>query len=177
MTSEVMPSIEPIETERLILRPLTEADAGFIFELVNDPSFIQNIGDRNVRTLEDAKRYITNGPVTSYARNGFGLYLVELKDTGQPIGMCGLIRRSMLNDVDIGYAYLPHYWSKGYAIEAALAMKQYAREVIGLKRMVAVVDPQNTGSIRLLEKLGMTFDRMVKLAEDDIELKLFSIDL
>ena len=172
-----MPSIDPIETERLILRPLTEADAGFIFELVNDPSFIQNIGDRNVRTLEDAKRYITNGPVASYARNGFGLYLVELKDTGQPIGMCGLIRRNMLNDVDIGYAYLPRYWSKGYAIEAALAMKQYAREVIGLKRMVAVVDPQNTGSIRLLEKLGMTFDRMVKLAEDDIELKLFSIDL
>jgi RimJ/RimL family protein N-acetyltransferase len=172
-----MPSIDPIETERLILRPLTEEDAEFIFELVNDPSFIQNIGDRNVRTLEDAKRYITNGPVASYARNGFGLYLVELKDTGQPIGMCGLIRRSMLNDVDIGYAYLPRYWSKGYAIEAALAMKQYAREVIGLKRMVAVVDPQNTGSIRLLEKLGMTFDRMVKLAEDDIELKLFSIVL
>lgn len=172
-----MPSIDPIETERLILRPLTEGDAGFIFELVNDPSFIQNIGDRNVRTLEDAKRYITNGPVASYARNGFGLYLVELKDTGQPIGMCGLIRRNMLNDVDIGYAYLPRYWSKGYAIEAALAMKQYAREVIGLKRMVAVVDPQNTGSIRLLEKLGMTFERMVKLAEDDIELKLFSIDL
>ena len=172
-----MPSIDPIETERLILRPLTEGDAGFIFKLVNDPSFIQNIGDRNVRTLEDAKRYITNGPVTSYARNGFGLYLVELKDTGEPIGMCGLIRRSILNDVDIGYAYLPRYWSKGYAIEAALAMKQYARDVIGLKRMVAVVDPQNTGSIRLLEKLGMTFDRMVKLAEDDIELKLFSIDL
>lgn len=172
-----MPSIDPIETERLILRPLTEGDAGFIFKLVNDPSFIQNIGDRNVRTLEDAKRYITNGPVTSYARNGFGLYLVELKDTGEPIGMCGLIRRSILNDVDIGYAYLPRYWSKGYAIEAALAMKQYAQDVIGLKRMVAVVDPQNTGSIRLLEKLGMTFDRMVKLAEDDIELKLFSIDL
>jgi [ribosomal protein S5]-alanine N-acetyltransferase len=172
-----MPSIDPIETERLILRPLTEGDAGFIFELVNDPSFIQNIGDRNVRTLDDAKRYITNGPVASYAKNGFGLYLVELKDTGQPIGMCGLIRRSMLNDVDIGYAYLPRFWSKGYAIEAALVMKQYARDVIGLKRLVAVVDPQNTASIRLLEKLGMTFDRMVKLAEDDIELKLFYIDL
>ena len=172
-----MPSIEPIETERLILRPLTEGDAGFIFDLVNDPSFIQYIGDRNVRTLDDAKRYITSGPIASYVKNGFGLYRVELKETGEPIGMCGLIRRSMLNDVDIGYAYLPRYWSKGYAIEAALAMKQYAREVIGLKRMVAVVDPQNTGSIRLLEKLGMTFERMVKLAEDDIELKLFSIDL
>lgn len=172
-----MPSITPIATERLILRPLTSEDAEFILELVNDPSFIQNIGDRNVRTLDDAKRYITNGPVASYAKNGFGLYLVELKDIGEPIGMCGLIRRSMLNDVDIGYAYLPRYWSKGYAIEAALAMKQYARDVIGLKRLVAVVDPQNTGSIHLLEKLGMTFERMVKLAEDDIELKLFSNDL
>jgi ribosomal-protein-alanine N-acetyltransferase len=172
-----MPSITPIATERLILRPLTAEDADFILELVTDPSFIQNIGDRNVRTLDDAKRYITNGPVASYAKNGFGLYLVELKDTGEPIGMCGLIRRSMLNDVDIGYAYLPRYWSKGYAIEAALTMKQYARDFIGLKRMVAVVDPQNTGSIRLLEKLGMTFERMVKLAEDDIDLKLFSIDL
>lgn len=172
-----MPSITPLVTGRLILRPLTAEDAEFILELVNDPSFIQNIGDRNVRTLDDAKRYITNGPLASYAKNGFGLYLVELKETGEPIGMCGLIRRSMLNDVDIGYAYLPRYWSKGYAIEAALAMKQYARDVIRLKGLVAVVDPQNTASIRLLEKLGMTFERMVKLAEDDIELKLFSIDL
>ncbi len=172
-----MPSITPLVTGRLILRPLTAEDAEFILELVNDPSFIQNIGDRNVRTLDDAKRYITNGPLASYAKNGFGLYLVELRETGEPIGMCGLIRRSMLNDVDIGYAYLPRYWSKGYAIEAALAMKEYARDVIRLKGLVAVVDPQNTASIRLLEKLGMTFERMVKLSEDDIELKLFSIDL
>jgi RimJ/RimL family protein N-acetyltransferase len=156
---------------------MTQADADFILELVNDPSFIQNIGDRNVRTLEDARRYITSGPVTSYALHGFGLYLVELKETGEPLGMCGLIRRSTLNDVDIGYAYLPKYWSKGYAFEAALAMKQYARDVIGLKRMVAVVDPQNAGSIRLLEKLGMTYEKMVRLAVDDIELKLFSMEL
>jgi RimJ/RimL family protein N-acetyltransferase len=156
---------------------MTEADADFILELVNDPSFIQNIGDRNVRTLEDARRYIKSGPVTSYARHGFGLYLVELKETGEPLGMCGLIRRSTLNDVDIGYAFLPRYWSKGYAFEAALAMKQYGRDVIGLKRMVAVVDPQNAGSIRLLEKLGMTYEKMVRLAVDDIELKLFSMEL
>jgi [ribosomal protein S5]-alanine N-acetyltransferase len=172
-----MPSIPSIETERLLLRPLSEGDAEFIFELVNDPSFIQNIGDRNVRTLDDAKRYITSGPVASYVKNGFGLYRVELKETGEPIGMCGLIRRNTLNDVDLGYAYLPRYWSKGYAIEAALAMKQYARETVGLKRLVAVVDPQNSGSIRLLEKLGMKFERMVKLARDDIDLKLFSVDL
>lgn len=166
-----------LETERLRLRPLTEEDAEFMLELLNDPSFIRNIGDRQVRTLDGAKAYITNGAVASYTRNGFGLYLVELKESGESIGICGLIRRNTLNDVDIGYAFLPGYWSKGYAIESALAMKQFAQEVVGLKRMVAVVDPENLGSIRLLEKLGMKFESMVKLSEDDIELKLFSIDL
>lgn len=166
-----------LETDRLTLRPMTDEDAEFMLELLNDPSFIRNIGDRKVRTLEDAKAYITSGPVASYARNGFGLYLVELKETGESMGMCGLIRRNTLNDVDIGYAFLPRYWSKGYALEAALAMKQFARNVIGLKRVVAVVDPENLGSIRLLEKLGMKFEKMVKLSKDDIELKLFSVDL
>lgn len=172
-----MMPVSPIETDRLILRPMTEEDAEFILELVNDPSFIQNIGDRKVRTLEDARAYITNGPVESYRKNGFGLYLVESKETGESMGMCGLIRRNTLNDVDIGYAFLPRYWSRGYAIESALAIRQQARDVIGLKRLVAVVDPQNLGSIRLLEKLGMKFERMVRLAEDDIDLKLFSVDL
>lgn len=172
-----MMPVSPIETDRLILRPMTEEDAEFILELVNDPSFIQNIGDRKVRTLEDARAYITNGPVESYRKNRFGLYLVESKETGESMGMCGLIRRNTLNDVDIGYAFLPRYWSRGYAIESALAIRQQARDVIGLKRLVAVVDPQNLGSIRLLEKLGMKFERMVRLAEDDIDLKLFSVDL
>ena len=165
------------ETGRLFLRPMLEEDAEFILELLNDPSFIRNIGDRKVRTREGAKAYITDGPVASYARNGFGLYLVELKETREPMGMCGLIRRNTLKDVDIGYAFLPKFWSKGYAFEAAQAMKQYAQESIGLKRLVAVVDPENLPSIRLLEKLGMKFERMVKLSEDDIELKLFSMDL
>ncbi|HJS20828.1 MAG TPA: GNAT family N-acetyltransferase [Anaerolineales bacterium] len=176
-TSKQEPRLETLETERLTLRPLTDEDAGFILELLNDPSFIRNIGDRKVRTLQDARTYITDGPVASYARNGFGLYLVELTESGAAMGMCGLIRRNTLNDVDIGYAFLPMYWSKGYAFEAALAMKQHARDVLGLRRMVAIVDPQNLSSIRLLEKLGMKFERMVKLSEDDIDLELFSIDL
>jgi RimJ/RimL family protein N-acetyltransferase len=170
-------NLKIFETERLILRPMTEADAEFILELLNDPSFIKNIGDRKVRTLEGAKTYITDGPVASYARNGFGLYLVELKTTGESLGMCGLIRRNTLQDVDIGYAFLPRYWSKGYAFEAAQAMKDYARDGIGLKRMVAVVDPENLPSIHLLEKLGMKYERMVRLAADDIDLKLFAMDL
>ena len=156
---------------------MTEEDSAFILELLNEPSFIQNIGDRNVRSLDGAKAYITNGPVASYARNGFGLYLAELRETGESMGMCGLIRRNTLKDVDIGYAFLPRYWSKGYAFEAAQAMKQYAQETLGLKRLVAIVDPQNLGSIHLLEKLGMKFEKMVRLSPEDIELKLYSVDL
>jgi RimJ/RimL family protein N-acetyltransferase len=163
-----------LETERLTLRQFTADDAAFVLELVNEPSFIQNIGDRGVRTLSDAVRYIEAGPVSSYARNGFGLYVVTLKESGESIGMCGLIKRDALDDVDIGYAYLPRFWSKGYAVEAALAVKEQGRN-LGLKRLVGVTDPANTGSIRVLEKIGFTFERMVRLAADDIELKLFAV--
>ena len=165
-----------LETERLILRQLTTDDAEFIFELLNDPSWIQNIGDRNIRNLDDACAYIVNGPVASYAKNGFGLWLVELKETKESIGMCGLIRRETLEDVDIGYALLKRFWSQGYAIEAARAAKDYAKDVVGLKRLVAIVDPANEGSIRVLEKLGLRYEKMVRLSADDIDLKLFAID-
>ncbi len=165
-----------LETERLTLRQLTTDDAEFIFELLNDPSFIQNIGDRNIRTLDDACAYIVNGPVTSYAKNGFGLWLVALKKTNESIGMCGLIRRENLEDIDIGYALLPRFWSKGYASEAARAAKEYGKDVVGLKRLVAIVDPANEGSIRVLEKLGLRYEKMVRLSADDIDLKLFAID-
>jgi len=165
-----------LETERLILRQFSLEDAPFILELVNDPSFIQNIGDRGVRTLDDARSYIQKGPVASYARNGFGLYLVALKDTGESLGMCGLIKRDGLDDVDIGYAFLPRFWSKGYAVEAARAVKIYAKDQVGLKRIVAITDPANEGSIRVLEKLGLHFEKMVRLSADDIELKLFAVD-
>jgi RimJ/RimL family protein N-acetyltransferase len=114
--------------------------------------------------------------VASYAKHGFGLYLVVLKETNESIGMCGLIKREGLDDVDIGYAFLPRFWSKGYAVESALATKEYAKDVIGLKRLVAITDPANEGSIRVLEKIRLRFEKMVKLSDDDIELKLFAID-
>jgi ribosomal-protein-alanine N-acetyltransferase len=169
--------MQVLETERLLIRQLTAEDAGFILELLNDPSFLQNIGDRNVRTIEDAQAYVLNGPAASYAKNGFGLSLVILKETDESIGMCGLIKRDALDDVDIGYAFLPRYWSKGYAVEAAMAMKEYAKEKAGLKHLVAIVDPANQPSIRVLEKIGMKFERMVRLSEDDIDLKLFGCEL
>jgi ribosomal-protein-alanine N-acetyltransferase len=166
-----------LETERLSLRQLTTDDAPFIFVLVNEPSFIQNIGDRNVRTMDDAHSYILNGPVKSYEKNGFGLYLVVLKETNESIGMCGLIRREGLEDVDIGYALLPKFWSKGYAVEAARAVKEYAKDVVGLKRLVAIVDPANEGSIRVLEKIGLQYEKMIRLSADDIDLKLYGTEL
>jgi [ribosomal protein S5]-alanine N-acetyltransferase len=166
-----------LETERLTLREMHPGDAEFILELLNEPSFIQNIGDRKVRTIEDATSYILNGPVKSYEKNGFGLYLVALKETNESIGMCGLIRRDGLEDVDIGYALLPKFWSKGYAVEAARAVKEHAKNVIGLKRIVAIVDPANEGSIRVLQKIGLHYEKMVRLSADDIDLKLFGAEL
>ena len=166
-----------IGTERLTLRQLNLDDAEFIKELLNDPSFIQNIGDRGVRTLADAEKYLENGPITSYAKNGFGLLAVTLSETGEPMGMCGLIKRDALEDVDVGYAFLPRFWSKGYALESVQGVMKHAKETVGLKRVVAIVDPANEGSIRVLEKIGMTFEKMVKLSADDIDLKLFSINL
>jgi len=165
-----------IETDRLILRHFTIADAPFILELLNDPSFIQNIGDRNVRTIADAESYITKGPVSSYEKNGFGLELVTLKETGKSIGMCGLIKRDTLEDVDIGYAFLPKFWSKGYGVESALAVLEYGQKVKNLKRIVAITLEANKGSVRVLEKIGLKFEKMVKLAGDDEELMLFAIN-
>ena len=170
-------NLKTFETERLILRPMMEKDADFILELLNDPSFIRNIGDRKVRTREGAKAYITDGPVASYAKNGFGLYLVELKESSKSMGMCGLIRRNTLKDVDIGYAFLPKFWSKGYAFEAALAMEQVRAGRDRFEAPGCSGRPGKSPSIHLLEKLGMRFERMVRLSADDIELKLFSVEL
>lgn len=166
-----------LKTERLILRQFSTDDAQFILELLNEPSFVRNIGDRGVRTLEEARSYILRIPIASYEQNGFGLYLIILKETGESIGMCGLIKRDALEDVDIGYAFLPRFWSKGFAVESARAVKDYARDVIRLKRLVAITDPENQGSIRVLEKIGLRFEKMVRLSEDDIELKLFAADI
>ena len=165
-----------LETERLILREFSEDDAEFILELLNDPSFIHNIGDRKIRSLDGAKVYIRNGPVASYTQHGFGLYLVELKETGESIGMCGLIRRETLENVDIGYAFLPRFWSRGYAVESAKAVRDYARDAVGVKRLLGITNPDNFPSIGVLEKLGMKFQKMIKLADEDIELSLFAVD-
>lgn len=166
-----------IETMRLTLRKLTTHDADFILDLLNQPSFIYYIGDRGVRTLEDAKRYIEKGAISSYERFGFGLYLVILKEGDIPIGICGLVKRDVFIHADVGYAFLPQFWSKGYAAESAAAVMEYAKTELGMKRILGVTMSENKGSIHVLEKSGLKFEKMVKLKEDDIDLMLFSWDL
>lgn len=162
-----------LETERLVLRRLVAEDAPFILELLNDPSWLRFIGDKGVRTLDDARAYIRNGPGDMYTRLGHGLYLAELKDGGIPIGLCGLIKRDTLENVDIGFAFLPLYRARGYAHEAASATLAYARNTLGLKRIVAITSPDNQASARLLEKIGLRFEGMVRLAGSSDEVRLF----
>jgi RimJ/RimL family protein N-acetyltransferase len=166
-----------LETERLILRRLSVDDGAFILELLNDPSWLRFIGDKGVRTLEDARNYILTGPMDMYARLGFGLYLTERKKDAAPIGICGLIKRDALKDVDIGFAFLPDFRGKGYAREAAAAVLEHARSAFGLRRLVAITSPDNEASIRLLEKLGLRFEARMILAGDGHEVSLFAADL
>jgi RimJ/RimL family protein N-acetyltransferase len=166
-----------LETERLILRWLTVEDGEFMLELLNDPSWLRFIGDRGVRTLDAARDYILKSIVAMYERLGFGLYLTELKDEGVPIGICGLIKRDSLEDVDIGFAFLPKFRGKGYAYESALAVMAYGKRTFGLNRLVAITSPDNHGSARVLEKLGFKFERMVRLSDDNAEVSLFASDI
>ena len=147
-----------VETKRLALRRFEARDAPFVLRLVNEPSWLEHIGDKGVRTLDDAARYIAEGPVAMYERVGFGLYVVELKPDAEPIGMCGLIRRDGLADVDVGFAFLPAYWGRGFAFEAARAVVAFGRETLGLARIVAIVGETNARSAALLERLGFAYE-------------------
>ena len=166
-----------LETERLRLRHLSpETDTEFTLELLNQPSFIRYIGDKGARNPDDARRYIVEGPVKSYLEHGFGLYLVELKGDATPIGICGIIKRDTLPDPDIGFAFLPQYWNHGYAFESAAAIMTYARETLKLDRILAITTPDNEPSARLLLKIGLRFERMIRMADDAAELRLFTTD-
>ena len=162
------------ETERLQIRQFNSGDLNFIIKLLNEPSFIKNIADKGVRTKEDALKYLQDGPMASYEKIGFGLSMVELKDASTPIGMCGLLKRDELDDVDIGYALLTEYAGKGYAQEAAVAVLKNGNEVHQLARIIAVTSPTNSSSIGLLKKLGFEYESMVELY--GVDNKLFAIE-
>ncbi len=163
-----------LETDRLLLRHFTTDDAGFILELVNDPSFIANIGDRGIRTRDDAVAYLLNGPIASYERHGHGLYLVTLKTTFVPIGICGLLKRVQFEDADLGYAFLPDFWYQGFATESAIAMLEFARTTLKAPRTLALVSPDNTRSIKLLEKIGFSFIELRQMKPEGLPTAIYT---
>ncbi len=166
-----------VKTDRLSLRKIDTDDADFMLRLLNDPAFIQYVGDKNTRDLASAKTYILEGPVASYQSHGYGLYLVETIDNRTPIGICGILKRDFLDHADLGFALIPEYREVGYAFEAAQATIELARSELKLSRIVAFTAANNTRSIKLLEKLGMAFDRMIDLPADGKRVKLYGCSL
>lgn len=167
-----------LETERLILDELQSGrNELFIFQLLNEPGFLENIGDREIYDLEAARGYIEDRVGSSYRENGFGLWRVVSRETGESLGLCGLVKREGLEFPDVGYAFLESAWSKGYAQEAAAATIAHARDVLGLKALAAITKPENKASIRVLEKVGFQFQRMIDLPGHDGPSTYFTIDL
>jgi len=161
-----------IETRRLALRPLDLHDAGFILKLLNQESFLRHIGDKGVRNLADACEYLMQGPMESYRRHGFGLYLTSIRESGVPIGICGLVKRNGLPDPDIGFALMPEQCGRGYGVEAAAAVLDHGRRVLHIGRIVAIAAPDNQASLAVIGKIGLKFERMITLAGETKELQL-----
>lgn len=166
-----------IQTPRLILRELTPDDAPFMLELLNSPGWLTYIGDRNIYNVEDAQMYIEVKNIPSYQQHNFGFYAVELRDDQVVIGTCGMAQRDFLDDPDIGFAFLPEYTGKGYALEAAQAVMEFAQQDLGLQRILAFTLPVNKPSIRLLEKIGLRNVGTINIPDDPEELLLFAVDL
>ena len=166
-----------IETERLDLRRITLEDAEFIHQLYNEPAFRRNIGDKNIKTVEDATKFIENSPLQDYKKQGFSMFLVALRSNNTPIGVCGLLKREYFEEVDLGFAFLEAYWSKGYGREAASSVMEYARTDMGLGKLVGITSAKNTSSIKLLERLKFVYDRTLTLPGYEGDSKLFAITL
>ena len=164
------------ETERLLIRKLNIDDADFMLDLLNQPSFHHFIGDRGVRTTEDARTYIRDRAISIYEKAGLGPFAVELKSNGDVIGVSSLLKRDELDDVDVGFAFLPDYWKQGFATESGNAALEFAFSELGLDRIVAVTQSDNVGSIKTLENMGMVFEKMVRLEDEGPDLQLFSIE-
>ncbi|MCB0649704.1 MAG: GNAT family N-acetyltransferase [Saprospiraceae bacterium] len=172
-----MPEYLTFETERLFLRPTAEEDAAFILELMNTPKWLENIGDRNVRSIEDAKAYIQNRITPQLERLGFSNYTVIRKSDGAKLGSCGLYDREGLEGVDIGFAFLPQYEGQGYALESAQKVKDTGINHFGIRQISAITIPENMASRRLIEKLGLQFVEKIKLPDDDAELLLYRVEV
>ncbi|HWH50896.1 MAG TPA: GNAT family N-acetyltransferase [Gemmatimonadaceae bacterium] len=165
-----------VQTQRLMLRHATADDAAFVLRLLNEPSFLRFIGDRGVRTLDDARGYITERFIGSYERHDFGMWVVERRDAPGPIGISGLVKRDTLPEPDIGFAFLPEHWARGYALESALAVRDFAFRALRLPRLLAIADQDNAPSIRLLERLGMSLAERRPLSEGASPVCVFGLE-
>ena len=165
------------ETDRLSLRRFTQCDAPFIFKLLNEPGWLRFIGDRGIVTEGDARSYIETVLIASYRKYGYGLYAVDLKEGNIPVGMCGLVKRDWLDDADIGFAMCAYYEGRGYATEAARAVLDYAHDKHAIRKILAITTGDNDRSIRLLEKIGMTYEKKITSPGDGGLLELYSIEL
>lgn len=161
-----------LETERLTLRELALCDTEFLYKLMNSPLYIKNIGDRNIHSLADATSFLTNNIISSYQKHGYGLYAVVLKETNDVIGMCGLLCRDSLPSTDIGFGFLPEYMGLGYAHEACIAVMQHAKCKLAINPILGMTNKENTRSIKLLNKLGLSYQKTITFNDD--ELLLFS---
>ncbi len=168
--------METLYTDRLVLCPITVNESAFIFELLNSPGWLEFIGDRGIKTLDDARNYILQKMIHGYEQHGVGLLLVKLKTNETAIGICGLIKRPGLDDIDIGFAFLPEFTGKGYAFEAASICVIDAFKTRKLNRIVAITIEANTHSRRLLEKIGLRFEKKFFMEGDPEELMLYSIN-
>jgi RimJ/RimL family protein N-acetyltransferase len=162
------------ETERLRLRALAEGDAEFVLRLTSDPDFREHIGDKGVRDLDSARRFLRDGTWTNQTKPGHGQFRVEIAGTGEPVGVCGLLYRERLDLHDVGFALLPEHRGRGYALEAARAVVRYARETLGIDKVVGLTDSSNLASIRVLERLGLRYVRTVRMTDDDPGTRLYA---
>lgn len=164
-----------LETPQLQLREFKIEDANFLLELLNTPNWLKYIGDRKVKTLADAEVYLRNGSLKSYIENGFGFYLVLEKTTQKPIGMCGFIKRAELENIDMGFALLPEYIGKGHGYEIAKATLRFGFEILQFKKIIAIVNPDNTPSNALIKKLGFEFEKMIQFGENKKKVNLYGM--
>ncbi|TFW16313.1 GNAT family N-acetyltransferase [Duganella callida] len=166
-----------LDTERLTLRTISADDAAFYYELVNDPTWLEHIGDKGIRSIEGARTAILEGPCAMQQKLGHSLYVMERKSDGAPLGLCGLIKRDTLPAVDIGYAIRPAYFGQGYTYEAAAAVVAYARDTLGLPRLMGITNPANLNSINLLAKLGLRFVEHKIMPPDGRPTNIYSMEL
>jgi len=165
-----------LETERLILSRLSYGDCEFIYELVNEAAFKKYIGDKNVNSVEDAHSYLKNGPIGSYEQHGFGMFLVTAKDSSEALGICGLVKREQFPEPDLGFAFLRRFWDQGYALESSRAVLEYGVAQLALRRIIAIADPENSASVRLIEKLGFGYAGPVRMAGEARDIHMFALE-